>query len=93
MALFYLIAALFSLIAALFSGWGDGMVRCHDSCSGEVMWVLPNANAGGVTRVAVAHGRGFHSSTFRHNLSRFRDCNHPTYPTKSAYVDLNSRPL
>lgn len=44
---------------ALLTGWGDGNVRCHDSVSGELLWTLPNANQGGVTRVATAHGLHF----------------------------------
>ena len=34
-------------------------MRCHDSASGELLWTLPNANPGGVTRVATAHGLHF----------------------------------
>ena len=40
---------------------------------------------------AVASGRGFHSSTSQINLSRFchrQTESHPTYATKSAYVEL-----
>ena len=35
-------------------------------------------------------GRGFHSSTFRLNLSCFCHKNHPTHPPKSAYIELKS---
>jgi WD40 repeat protein len=44
---------------ALLTGWGDGNVRCHDAASGELLWTLPNANQGGVTRIATAHGLHF----------------------------------
>ena len=52
---------------ALLTGWGDGNVRCHDSLSGELLWTLPNANQGGVTRIATAHGLG-PSTTLTHSL-------------------------
>ena len=42
------------------TGWGDGNVRCHDAArGGELLWTLPNANVGGVTCVAAAHGLHF----------------------------------
>ena len=44
---------------ALLTGWGDGHVRCHDASTGELLWTLPDANQGGVARIAVAHGLHF----------------------------------
>jgi len=44
---------------ALLTGWGDGNVRCHDGVTGELLWTLPNANNGGVTKIATARGLHF----------------------------------
>ena len=37
---------------AYITGWGDGNVRCHDNATGELLWTIPDAHAGGVTSIA-----------------------------------------
>ena len=44
---------------AYITGWGDGNVRCHDNATGELLWTIPDAHAGGVTSIATANGMHF----------------------------------
>jgi len=46
-------------IECIISGWLDGILRCHDCETGELLWEIQDAHAGGVASVTVAHNQRF----------------------------------
>ncbi|CAM9810711.1 unnamed protein product, partial [Choristocarpus tenellus] len=43
----------------LLSGWLDGQIRTHDTDSGQALWSISNAHAGGVTSLAISHNQRY----------------------------------
>lgn len=43
----------------LVSSWTDGSIRCHSADTGEQVWSIDNAHAGGVTALVLSHNQRF----------------------------------
>lgn len=43
----------------LISGWSDGRLLAHSAETGDSLWILDNAHAGGVTALALSNNRRF----------------------------------
>lgn len=43
----------------LLSGWTDGAIRCHSSDTGDLLWSIDSAHAGGVSALALSHNQRF----------------------------------
>lgn len=46
-------------IECIVSGWQDGLIRCHDCETGELLWAIQEAHKHGVTAIMVAHNQRF----------------------------------
>jgi len=46
-------------IECIISGWQDGIIRCHDCETGELLWQIREAHLHGVTAITVAHNQRF----------------------------------
>eukprot|EP00658_Telonema_sp_P-2_P059865 TRINITY_DN48966_c0_g1_i1.p1 TRINITY_DN48966_c0_g1~~TRINITY_DN48966_c0_g1_i1.p1 ORF type:complete len:539 (-),score=109.66 TRINITY_DN48966_c0_g1_i1:379-1995(-) len=46
-------------IECILSGWQDGLIRCHDCETGEMLWQIQEAHRGGVTALRVSHNQRF----------------------------------
>jgi len=46
-------------IECIISGWQDGLIRCHDCETGEMLWQIKEAHRGGVTALQVSHNQRF----------------------------------
>jgi len=59
----------------------------------DIRFVMDPLNEIAAGAVPLHPGRGLHSSTFQHNLSRLvteADCNQPTYPSSRAHLKPKS---
>lgn len=43
----------------MLTGWKDGRIRSHDSDMGQLLWIIDNAHAGGVTSLSLSHNERF----------------------------------
>lgn len=43
----------------MLTGWRDGQIRSHDADTGQLLWSIDNAHAGGVTSLVVSHNERF----------------------------------
>ncbi len=46
-------------LECILSGWADGLVRCFDGETGEMLWKIPEVHRGGVTALAVSHNHRY----------------------------------
>lgn len=43
----------------MLTGWKDGRIRSHDADTGQLLWSIDHAHAGGVTSLALSHNQRF----------------------------------
>ena len=46
-------------LECIISGWADGKIRCTDSETGEILWLINDAHRDGVTALKVSHNLRF----------------------------------